>query len=480
MTQLKKKGKAEIYKGYKLDPSRTNSIDVVDLKDPKVTKEWFFENYIQPRKPALLKNNEKKSNFLRMETDQFKIDKILDTIGDSGRDAKLQVEELNGGGFGSGKKRLKISLTEFIHRIKSGESLYLTTQYSENEPSVDDFDDFNEEEDDDDNESEENQSGFGNFEGIDSENSDFGEFEDIDEKDDFDENDQDLEQALMDEIGGGDELMIYQPPLDRLIPSKSNLLPPVISSLLEPLVPQQINLWCGRTPSKTKQLEIVKENDSIVEVNKGLSTPNATSTGLHHDHADNLYILIQGKKRFTLFSPDFASKLYTVGDIRQIYDTGVIDYIKNDKAPKWRNVRADGSVTEDYENYNDKGNKMDTIEVDEEKIDPPSFCKIPPIFLHLDEVKDDEKLDLEKYCDEKYPEFSPIKYSAAQVTLSDGDLLYLPAGWFHEVTSFGDEVNSNIHTAINYWFTPPDGPSIEKPYTDHSYRIEFEEAYGDL
>lgn len=478
MTQSKKKGKYETYGGYKLDVSNSNIIDVVDLSDAKVTKEWFYTNYINLRKPAVLKNSEKKPEFLRMDINNFKISNLLNTITDSDQSEKLQVEEINNGGFGSGKRRLKMSLTDFVHRIRNGESLYLTTQYEENESYLGTLDELNDDSEIDDDDEEVGE-GFGKFEGFDSESSVDNEFADIDEKDDYDENDQELEQALANEIGSSDALMIYQPPLDRLIPSKSKLLPPVISTLFEPLVPQQINLWCGRTPSQTHQLQVVKKSGHIVDVNRGLPVPNATSTGLHHDHADNLYILVQGQKRFTLFSPDFANKLYTVGDIRHIYDTGVIDYIKNDKAPTWRNVRADGTCisTDNDDSFQDK---VDKIDDNEEKSDPPSFCKIPPVLLHLNEVEGEERLLLEKYCDEKFPEFSPIKLSATQVALSDGDLLYLPAGWFHEVTSFGDEANSNIHTAINYWFIPPDGPSIEKPYTDHSYRIEFDEAFEDL
>lgn len=43
-------------------------------------------------------------------------------------------------------------------------------------------------------------------------------------------------------------------------------------------------------------------------------------------------------------------------------------------------------------------------------------------------------------------------------------MLYLPAGWFHEVSSFGSD-----HMAFNYWLHPPDnldpGPKgFEQPY----------------
>ena len=48
-------------------------------------------------------------------------------------------------------------------------------------------------------------------------------------------------------------------------------------------------------------------------------------------------------------------------------------------------------------------------------------------------------------------------------------MLYLPAGWFHEVTSFSDK-GSSMHLALNYWFHPPDNlqpglAGFDRPYT---------------
>ncbi|CAE7673778.1 jmj4 [Symbiodinium microadriaticum] len=40
---------------------------------------------------------------------------------------------------------------------------------------------------------------------------------------------------------------------------------------------------------------------------------------------------------------------------------------------------------------------------------------------------------------------------AAVVELDPGDILFLPTGWFHQVSSSGGQ-----HMAINYWWRPPD------------------------
>jgi hypothetical protein len=54
---------------------------------------------------------------------------------------------------------------------------------------------------------------------------------------------------------------------------------------------------------------------------------------------------------------------------------------------------------------------------------PPSFCQVQ---LDLSEAE---------LC-KRYPRF-PGMAAASVVVLQAGDMLYLPAGWFHEVTSYG-------------------------------------------
>lgn len=50
------------------------------------------------------------------------------------------------------------------------------------------------------------------------------------------------------------------------------------------------------------------------------------------------------------------------------------------------------------------------------------------------------------------------------VDLRPGQMLYLPASWFHEVTSFSD--NGKPHMAFNYWMHPPDGMGTRHAYKD--------------
>ena len=55
------------------------------------------------------------------------------------------------------------------------------------------------------------------------------------------------------------------------------------------------------------------------------------------------------------------------------------------------------------------------------------------------------------------------RHLTAELTV--GDLLYLPASWFHEVISYGGDAGG--HLALNLWMAPPRmGSSIDKPYED--------------
>lgn len=66
-----------------------------------------------------------------------------------------------------------------------------------------------------------------------------------------------------------------------------------------------------------------------------------------------------------------------------------------------------------------------------------------------------------------------------EVFLLPGQMLYLPASWYHEVTSSsspphhlrgqnGVHQQSNVHMALNYWFHPPDALDFEPVQTAHS------------
>ena len=119
-------------------------------------------------------------------------------------------------------------------------------------------------------------------------------------------------------------------------------------------------------------------------------------TPLHHDFNDNLYVVVEGRKRFTLFPPSEAGNLYTRGTLLGVEQNGTIRYASMDGMP------------------------------------------------HLSRV------DLEHPDLERFPRFAAAQKTRLDVELEQGEMLFLPNGWFHRVVSRGR------HVAVSFMaVTPP-------------------------
>lgn len=243
---------------------------------------------------------------------------------------------------------------------------------------------------------------------------------------------------------------------------------------------------------------------------------HGSSSGLHHDYHDNVYILVHGRKQFRVYSPDQAEYLATYGTIDRVYFNGRISYVGD------TDIHADGHPMidgdENEENTDDAGvvigKGFDYISSDDD--DSGELDKFPDDF---DEVIDQDDIETEnddsssnnegitsKYKDssKSIPSFSCIDLTLPESTLKSkypqlnstiqqtievrgGQMLYLPAGWFHEVTSFSSNNSSlpqnpdnrleDCHCALNYWFHPPDAlESFHNPYISDFWRKELEKA----
>ncbi len=289
---------------------------------------------------------------------------------------------------------------------------------------------------------------------------------------------------------------------------------PLRPNLMGNLIPQNINMWMG-------------------------NNKNGASSGLHHDYHDNLYLVLRGKKRFRLFSPDDAEYMYCRGDLVKVHPNGRINYreevttaygadLKSDAAAKaarakdeaeQRLIQAEAAVKEGKEGAQEELDEaerameeaMDALidaemgesDGDDGEEDDDDDCEVfdsedeehngglfsadndekdfvlqpdndkkPPAPINGNEnafelehegrrlvdktVKNPnnfstvnhELLDNEEELRKKFPSMAKAKSAFCEV--NEGDMLYLPASWFHEVTSFGGE-NQNGHLAFNYW-----------------------------
>jgi len=240
-------------------------------------------------------------------------------------------------------------------------------------------------------------------------------------------------------------------------------------ALLGHLVPQQVNIWIG-------------------------CSSKGAASGLHHDYHDNLYVLLKGTKHFSLFLPDAAPQMYTHGKIRHIHPNGRIVYDGQG------DVRADGSDSVDVAEWTQRQSERTTADPDDHSSTDES--DLEAILDRCDEERDDyeESVEISGSSSEdadradghtkkrhkpnpeshKSEDIGPLNFSqvdtglelealkamfpdfpglssALQCQVHEGQMLYLPAGWFHNVTSTGEPGNrSGVHVAVNYWCHPPD------------------------
>lgn len=138
---------------------------------------------------------------------------------------------------------------------------------------------------------------------------------------------------------------------------------PVVPKLARGLVLQSVNLWCGRSFSSSNCSSTASASASA----------SSTSSGLHHDFHDNLYAVVGGTKKFTLFPPRSVAEMAPVGGKpRFIHSNGRIVYrcqgevgadggderlVRRHEYRRWREViLADGvEVESDDEEEGDDG-----------------------------------------------------------------------------------------------------------------------------
>jgi hypothetical protein len=267
-------------------------------------------------------------------------------------------------------------------------------------------------------------------------------------------------------------------------------------------------------------------------------------SGLHHDYHDNLYCLLRGKKVFDLFPPSDAALMHTVGAIERVHHNGRIVYEGSPAAPDGADPdaskavdaaaaveaaeaeleAAEAAVEAGEEGAEDRlaraeaaleaamdgaldmemdGMEMDGMEEEEEEREEEgeeereeeggrsvptdegdAVSKPPPVnFSHID-----LRLPADKVV-EAWPDFGKVTRMIAEVKA--GEMLYLPAGWFHNVTSFSGD-SAEGHAAFNFWFHPPDADtdvSVDaaatdtflQPYSRDVWPRQFAEWFaGDL
>ncbi|GAW80990.1 cupin-like protein [Plasmodium gonderi] len=244
------------------------------------------------------------------------------------------------------------------------------------------------------------------------------------------------------------------------------------SDLCNPVTMHMINFL-------PKKLDIMG-NLEIYQYNVwlGNNTDEDLKTFLHHDYHDNIYVLLKGRKVFRIYSPNFAHHLKTNGTIYRVYNNGLITYSpfirsdgsnyldvykkKMDKVhrhiitmtnylSKKRKLLEDKIIENSINKAEQKLNKLEDNILNYKMLKHKFRCKpntrndIPSHFCLLNTAE-------RKYEDDIFSDNTDIEKKYIDVHVNEGDTLYLPCGWFHEVKSFSNE---NFHLAFNYWYYPP-------------------------
>ena len=268
------------------------------------------------------------------------------------------------------------------------------------------------------------------------------------------------------------------------------------------------NLWIGATNNAT----------------------DATSSGLHHDYHDNLYCIWVGCKTIQMAPPHSIGKgITTQGSLLKLHDNGRIVYeeqVRDDGGM----IRPDGALEQveailqlqirqqDLERQLDKDPDDRDIEemlerVQDELLDlerDDAASDDGNILFHgkvedddnddsdddsnasfgsdvRDSSSDDEpgakKRKLDWTCKQDLPlnfaTSAPVDVAFQTVVLEKDDLLYLPAGWFHNVYSKGNDDSGGVHMAMNYWVHPPDtSGTFEKPYLSEFWPRDWEARFN--
>nr|KAJ3420979.1 DnaJ sub C member 7 [Polyrhizophydium stewartii] len=506
-----------------------------------ISPEAFFAKYVATRTPCVLvgfpepapippkssSSSSDKKNVSPQPTGKADWEWLsLAWLAKNAGDAVVSVERKDARGqFGSGRRREHMPFGDFAKLIASGDmEHYMTTQYDQDEEQGAKAASESAAAVADENESAEDGDDDADGEPMSDDGGD--EWEDVDEDgdDDDDDGDEDEDQVKVTDYAS--------PPLHVLLDRI-----PTALKLFGNLAPHLMNLWIGAT-----------------------DLPEGTSSGLHHDHHDNFYLLKAGSKRFRLFSPRETERMYLHGSVTKVHPNGLQEYAGSHSSggkggrsdgPQ-HGVRGDGAFVEDVAGYHlqlaqealdaaeteeetERAEKQlddamaemlqyqddeTALTEDEDEVDeslrgqvmpaserrkrsaptdgprdgkkartagsnaaeptktsttaatsePPSFSRVPVA-------------DLDAVAAGRRPSQAFTKIAdATMVTLqlSAGEALYLPAGWFHEVRSFGAGSKAaagvrvgalaNHHLALNFWLVPPTTADFEQPYEDWYWR----------
>lgn len=124
---------------------------------------------------------------------------------------------------------------------------------------------------------------------------------------------------------------------------------------------------------------------------------------------------------------------------------------------------------EDFDNVDEDQTVNSSLMSTKQDAAPLSTTQAPEHFSQIDLSACDAEVV------QKFPLFKEAH--SMTVNLKAGEMLYLPAGWFHEVQS--ENSSDACHMAFNFWFHPPDGDSYTAPYRSPFWAWDWQRRTSD-
>jgi jumonji domain-containing protein 7 len=159
----------------------------------------------------------------------------------------------------------------------------------------------------------------------------------------------------------------------------------------------------------------------------------ASTTALHKDNYENVYVQILGEKHFVLMPPVDAPCVNERAVLAGTY------------APKPRSAATEEANADDTKTGDAR------FEGQEKSVTKPSGEDEDELVIQVDSPPSYVPFAM---WDPDSPHKNSTPYSAyaqpMRVTLSEGDMLYLPALWYHKVSQSCNE--EGLCCAVNYWY----------------------------
>lgn len=219
----------------------------------------------------------------------------------------------------------------------------------------------------------------------------------------------------------------YHPPLQHLqddLPLSNELFSVFADNVTD------INLWMGLLA--TRPALVTVDGDGNIDSSYTHTTAATTTSKLHRDALDNIYAVLEGKKQFKLWHPASAFDIPTLSPSIAVHKDGLSFQLAVHKL-KETLMKVHPTLSEDLPT----DHRSDVQATVADLLSSPNI------------EYDTESLHFVAQ-NNSFNSFS-LPNPSTTVDLWPGELLYLPTGWYHHVSSMA-AMPQHRHMAINIWW----------------------------